>query len=123
MSVNQVVLKRPNYPDNCKTLDISENVRKVGIRELVFEFQYPKSVAKKTRLPLAIEIKVEDRLNTLARANKFAKLSYSGPSITMENILVPEKKKYLIEFKQTVFVQNDPTKRCTNYPNQFRTQT
>ena len=52
----------------------------------------------------------------------FAKLSQSGPSIQIEDIGRQSiNKKFLVEFKQLVYVESDLSKRCKNYPNKFDT--
>lgn len=51
---------------------------------------------------------------------RFAKLSHSGPSIQIEGIGRQSiNKKFLVEFKQLVYVESDLSKRCKNYPNKF----
>ena len=65
-----------------------------------------------------MEINIEDRFHDLDRSNRFAKLSQSGPQIQIENLGQKcSNKKFLVEFKQTKYVEEDKSKDCTNYPN------
>ena len=78
ISLDKIDLRRPNYPDNCRTLDIADGVKNSGIKEVYFEFSAPLKDKDDERRPISIEIRIEDRLRQLDKANKFAKLSYSG---------------------------------------------
>ena len=67
-----------------------------------------------------MEINIEDRLHHLGRSNRFTKLSQSGPQIQIENLGQKcSNKKFLVEFKQTVYVEEDESKGCVNYPNKY----
>ena len=64
-----------------------------------------------------MEINIEDRLHHVDRSNRFAKLSQSGPQIKIENLGQKcSNKKFLVEFKQTKYVEEDKSKGCVNYP-------
>ena len=68
--------------------------------------------------PTTVEINIEDRFHDLDRSNRFAKLSQSGPQIQIENLGQKcSNKKFLVEFKQTKYVEEDKSKGCVNYPN------
>ena len=74
---------------------------------IVFYFQ-PDKVS-------SAEIMIEDRLSALERDNPEAKRGFSGPVIE-EKLDKGKYSKYAAEFSQTVFVEEDPSIRCKNYP-------
>ena len=53
--LSSLIIKRPNYPFNCFTLDISQNqeVRKKGVRAVIFRFYH--------LVNTSVQILLEDR--------------------------------------------------------------
>lgn len=87
-----------------------------GISQLYFFLDH--EALNATKEPTTVEINIEDRLHHLDRSNRFAKLSQSGPQIQIENLGQKcSNKKFLVEFKQTKYVEEDKSKGCVNYPN------
>jgi hypothetical protein len=103
--INQII---PNYPYNCRTLNMTDKSGYDGV--IGFSFN------RNTDAFLFLE----DRLISLNRANAFAKLSYkSGPQIHNDPY---RYKVYILQITQNVFVENDKSIGCRNYPTeQFAT--
>ena len=64
----------------------------------------------------SMEIAIEDRLSALERDNPEAKRGFSGPMIE-QKLNQKEYTKYIAEFSQNVFVEEDPSVQCKNYPS------
>ena len=62
ISLDKVELKKPNYPDNCRTLDIENVVKNSGIKEVYFQFFNPFKDKEEEKNPISVEIRIEDRL-------------------------------------------------------------
>jgi hypothetical protein len=48
---------------------------------------------------------------------KYNRLAYSGPAIEIENLDANMMKAFIVEMKQNVFNEKDPSKQCQQYPN------
>ena len=49
-------------------------------------------------------------------------MSYSGPTISLANMSSGERKDFIVSVSQQLFVEEDESKACRNYPNnQFTT--
>ena len=89
-----------------------------GISQLYFFLDH--GPWNSTKEPTTVEINIEDRLHHIDRSNRFAKLSQSGPQIQIENLGQKcSNKKFLVEFKQTRYIEEDTSKGCVNYPNKY----
>lgn len=104
-------MRRLNYPDNCITVDISSETDLVrqGVLQLFFRFHL--------RPQFRVELRVEDRETSVDRADKFAKLAYTGPTITMDSLTTSKRREYMVEVQTKVFVEQDPAQACRTYPN------
>ena len=97
-----------------------ENVLFQGISQLYFFLDH--GPWNSTKEPTTVEINIEDRLHHIDRSNRFAKLSQSGPQIQIENLGQKcSNKKFLVEFKQMKYIEEDTSKGCVNYPNKYET--
>ena len=65
----------------------------------------------------SMEIAIEDRLSALERDNPEAKRGFSGPMIE-QKLNQKEYTKHIVEFSQNVFVEEDPSVQCKNYPSE-----
>ena len=66
----------------------------------------------------SIEVIPVDRNLFTERNLKNTRLYYFGPNIAMgENAPYRSSDDYILELKQDIFVENDPSKNCANYPN------
>ena len=89
-----------------------------GISQLYFFLDH--GSWNSTKEPTTVEINIEDRLHHIDRSNRFAKLSQSGPQIQIENLGQKcSNKKFLVEFKQMKYIEEDTSKGCVNYPNKY----
>ena len=102
--------KRLSYPDNCLTLDLSNALTSEQFKtaDLIF-FQFYKDFNS------SVEIVIEDKLSKLERDNPEAKNGYSGPVIE-HKLDKSTYTKYVVEFSQNVFSEEDPSVGCKNYP-------
>ena len=103
-------LNRPNYPNNCLTLDLVRwNSSKVQqMKDLHFYFKNGTEVS----------ILIEDRQKTLKRLLKSNIFATSGQELALEKISRPIMKYYAVKFHQNVFVERDPSMSCAVYPNE-----
>ena len=62
-----------------------------------------------------MEIAIEDGLSHLERDNPEARMGYSGPVIE-RNLNESTFTKYVVEFSQNIFEEEDPSVGCKNYP-------
>jgi hypothetical protein len=100
-------LKRPNYPNCCFTLDLP-NLS--SIQALSVEFKrYPGYTG---------EILIEDKAQASHRNTKASHLAFSGPPLIIEDLGSNTIKALIIEYKQSVFMEHDPSKKC-HYPNKY----
>ena len=60
---------------------------------------------------------MEDRRKSVRRAKKKNKFGNSGSEIFLEDKADSLYKYYAVQFHQTIFVEEDPSKECTEYPN------
>ena len=100
-------LERISYPNNCYSLDISENalVKEKGLKGVVIE------------MPLqnwSLEVLVQGKELNTWRQISYNSFFSSGDSINPNpgawNI-------YSIRIKQNRFLEDDPAQNCRNYPN------
>ena len=83
LNLTHVKLVRPNHPTNCLTLDLFEIYNKglAGLHQIYFYF---KKNLKDTQYK--VEIQLEDRLFSLARAFKNNKFGILGPEVELDNL-------------------------------------
>ena len=102
--------KRLSYPHNCLTLDLTG-----ALTPEQFLHADMISINFKSDPEAIIEVIIEDRLSALERDNPEARRGFLGPVIEQK---LDEKtfKKYVVEFSQSVFVEEDPFIGCKDYP-------
>ena len=107
LSSDQLYLARPNYPHNCYTLDISNQTRGKLIQTLYFYFKSPKRET--------VQVLVEGKGIETSRDVYDNMLLASGDVIdTQPGSLT----KYVLKINQQMFVEEDTSKKCRNYPNE-----
>ena len=127
ISIHSLQIKRPNYPFNCFTLDISQNqeIKMKGINFIRFYFKH---VERGT----SVSIEVEDKRLSCSRLINQNKAYFSGSLIKQDlcNKIHQNKdwlkithsgrrksSEFLITKKENIFVEEDTSKNCINYPN------
>ena len=90
--LSSLIIKRPNYPFNCFTLDISQNqeVRKKGVRAVIFRFYH--------LVNTSVQILLEDRRLACTRQIRENVVYFSGSNIKLD--LGDIKLKYQCYIKQ-----------------------
>ena len=75
-----VRVRRPNYPFNCYTLDLSEHeeVKNVGVKQLFITFR--------TKKNYSMELLLEDKALACNREIKYHKFYFSGPSVELKDL-------------------------------------
>ena len=117
-------LLRPNYPNNCLTLDISEFEELKGKLIYTIMFHFGRST-----FATEVDIFLEDREVALSRNYKFTKMDFIGPRITsgqthiftdlqdcsgsLERQLA---KTYMVSFDQEIHTAKDKDRNCIDYP-------
>ena len=108
-------LLKPNYPNNCLTLDISMFL-KYGdnVTGLNIIFDQSATFAAKT------EVHIEDRLQTMSRYYIASKLKTQGANIYIRDMEMEEglSKTYMLTFTQNIFSEEDRDHNCVNYPTE-----
>ena len=109
ISKSHLKLVRPNNPSNCLTLDLSElnDVPVMEIKKVKFYFSKESEVT----------VLIEDKNSVLKRSQMFNKFQNSGSKISLTNLTGAKFKYYAVEFYQNVFVENDPSVNCLDYPS------
>ena len=99
---------RINYPDNCQTLDVTQNIaiKMEGVKDIQFRFQ---------SLPTNVSIYVILLGKSSACSRTLAELTFSQ-SIRFDFVNSAEKR-YAIKIFGNRFVEEDPGNDCRNYPN------
>ena len=98
-------LRRPNYPDNCLTLDLAKFVKQ---GEKFFKLSI---VFNRSGFANSIDIYIEDRLMIVNRPNYY---SFNLP-LHMEELNKNWTKRFLVSIKQNIFLEKEFSK-CENYP-------
>ena len=106
LSLDLVSQERPTFPRYCFTLKVAEadKVKKQGLRRLKIRFTGTQDL-KFIVLGATLYCK-----RNIEEQNVFA----SGASIALKK---NESFEYLIQIKENIFVEEDETKNCQNYPN------
>ena len=103
-----------NYFDNCLSVDFLKNnvIRAEGIAN-IFVFIFDETFSKFT----SVEIVPVDRNLFTDRNLKNTRLFYFGPNIVMsKEAPYRSSDDYILELKQDIFVEDDPSKNCVNFP-------
>ena len=121
ISIDTIVVETwVNYFDNCITVDFLKNgvVKEEGILNIwiqasTFGPRFPRFDFSK----MSLEIIPVDRNLFTDRNLKYTRLYYFGPNIVLEkDIPFGSSDDYILELKQDIFVENDPSKNCVKYP-------
>ena len=109
--IDQITLDRINWLEECHVLNLTNIGEKKldGIEELVI------FVNQTDRLILnnvTIELKVGGKTLAARREIMEHQFRHSGPDMILDKWSV-----YLMRIKKNVFVEEDPSKNCRNYPN------
>jgi hypothetical protein len=109
INVSDATLKRVNFPDNCYTLDITENpdVKENGIWKMRLYF------AKKLNSSVLITVAGD----SLACDRIIGVHGFYSTGDTIEKHNDGMITEYLLEMKKNVFIEEDLTKECRNYPS------
>ena len=105
-------LLKPNYPNNCLTLDISTFLKSGDyVRSLNIIFDQSASFATK------IDLNIEDRLQTMSRYYIASKLKTQGANIYIRDREIEDglSKTYMLTFTQNIFSEEDRDHNCVNY--------
>ena len=116
-SIDSIVVETwVNYFDNCVTVDFLKNdvIRAEGIAN-IFVYIFDQTFHSDFT---SVEIIPVDRNLFTDRNLKNTRLYYFGPNIVMAKDAPPRSSDdYILELKQDIFVENDASKNCVNYPN------
>ena len=65
---------------------------------------------------VGVFIHFDEKNKVSRRGLKTNMLSYVGPSLLYDNLLVPQYKKVIIRFNQNIYSEKEENKQCKNYP-------
>ena len=101
--------KRVNFPNNCQTLDLLEvaEINGTFIKQIWIEFE---DIRNKT-----VEIIFKGRNLDCGRDIKDHSFHSTGQTVKVDKNLL--WKSYMVEISQRVYVEEDRSKRCKNYPS------
>ena len=107
-----VRLRKPNRPNNCLSLNISEStdIKKEGILQVFFFFNPVNEYNA--------DILLEDKDRYCDRAIKSNRLALFGQQLKHHKLTKNESMQYIVRMKQTIFNENDSSKKCINYPTE-----
>ena len=98
----------PSYPDtNCLLFDFSKNKSLNEKRLIQIRFNFKQT----DNLDTTALVRIVDRNTLLDRAS----YSYSGVSIKTD-LRESKKLRYVVTLKQNIYVEEDESKGCKNYP-------
>ena len=103
MNISTLKIIRPNYPNNCFTLQLNKN----NIKTIKFYFKKGAEV----------DVLVEDRFKSVRRAQRLNEFGISGPRISLGESNKAQNMYYAVQLHQTIFVEKDKSKSCMDYPN------
>ena len=106
-------LPQQNYPNNCLTLDIADipDVKGKVVDLIYIPFNHVSFATE-------VDMEVVDRLKVTNRHYVYSKLSYQGPTISIDNLSEPKMKTYVVSFKQNVYLEEDKNINCVVYPTE-----
>ena len=99
---------RPNYPHNCYTLDISNHTGVGLIQTIYFYFKSP------NRETVKIFAQGKGGIQTSRDVYDNMLLASGDAIATTPGSLT----KYVLKISQNIFVEEDESKNCRNYPNE-----
>ena len=101
--------ERLNYPDNCQTLDVTQNfkVKMEGVKDIQFRFwSFPAGVS--------VSVILLGKSSGCSRTLAELAFYHSGETIDFANSW---EKRYAVKILGNEFVEEDPGNDCRNYPN------
>jgi hypothetical protein len=103
------VTRSVNYPHNCYTLDLTNqtDVKEKMVNMLTIKFH--------NHTNYSVTILVEG--STLSCSRTFSANAFFSTGDTIKMRLGGASVSYNLKIEKNVFVEEDPTKRCLNYPN------
>ena len=108
ISTSNYQLQKPNYPNNCLTLDIGKYITSGGrIKFVSIRFDA-------SRFATDIDVIIEDRLILLDRTTMF---STRNQPINYDNLSKNLTKSYIVTLKQNIYQDKENT-FCVNYPTE-----
>ena len=106
--LQSLLFLQPSYPDiNCLVFDFSKNKTLNEKRLIQVRFYFKQTNGTDT----TALVRIVDRNTFLDRAS----YSFSGASIKT-NLRESKKLRYVVTLKQNIYVEEDKTKGCKNYP-------
>ena len=106
--LQNLLFLQPSYPDiNCLLFDFSKNKSLNEKRLIQVRFYFKQTNGTDT----TAVVRIVDRNTFLDRAS----YSYSGVSIKT-NLRESKKLRYVVRLKQNIYVEEDKSKGCQNYP-------
>ena len=107
---DHVHIKRQNYPHNCFSIDITKNaeIKQKGIKQLFIHFHKV--------LNTSVEVFVHGT-SLVCNRNIKAHTFYSSDPMYI-NDMVGTTKRYVVNMKKHVYLEEDQAKRCRKYPNE-----
>ena len=106
ISTSNYQLQKPNYPNNCLTLDIGKYLTS-GERVKIVSIRFDAS-----QFATDIDVIIEDRLILLDRTTMF---STRNQPIKYDNLSKNLTKSYIVTLKQNIYQDKENT-FCVNYP-------
>ena len=106
--LQSLLFLQPSYPDtNCLLFDFSKNESLNEKRLIQIRFNFKQT----DNLDTTALVRIVDRNTLLDRAS----YSYSGVSIKTD-LRESKKLRYVVTLKQNIYVEEDESKGCKNYP-------
>ena len=106
-------LPTPLYPGGCQSIDFTDYFNLTGENipmQIYFYLEETEAIGA--------QIFIEERNKALAkRTLASSMLSYHGPDIRNPDLSVKRFFKSIIRVSQNIFIEEDESKKCRNYPN------
>jgi hypothetical protein len=108
--IYEAYLDHLNFPHNCYTVNLSQSVEgdDKKINQLDIEFN-------NITMPLAVEVHLQGQSLATRRMIKTHSFYSAGERIVLEGH--GTWRSYAVQLRANVFVEEDPSQNCRNYPN------
>ena len=113
-----VKLRRVNHPNNCLTLDIAQILleEKEHTKDTPTDIVFVFNLTTYARFPFSAHLHIDPKESFLERESLIGKTSSNGDHIEKLDMGNVRYKSYAINFKQNIFVEEDKSIGCKNYP-------
>ena len=113
--VDKVTLDKINWVYECHTLNLSNVADFNSMEALSIFFNLTDDILLGNNI--SVELRVKGKTLKSQRDIQEHQLYASGDDLTIDDVKLNQFSSYIMRIKKNVFVEEDRTKNCRNYPN------